>query len=102
MELVEVDDRRKCILMKLGTEHHLSRSLWWLEQLPERVYTGPIDGPARPYCVVHDKWAFESYHRYLAENGVPVSEISGNPPIHGFSWFHFYDPDGNRFNIYRY
>jgi hypothetical protein len=41
-------------------------------------------------------------HRYLRENGVPVSEISGNPPIHGFSWFHFYDPDGNRFNIYRY
>ena len=102
MELGEADERNRWISMSLGTEHHVSRSLWWLEQLPDGAYTGQINGPARPYCVVHDKWKFESYHRYLTEHGVPVSEISGNPPIHGFSWFHFYDPDGNRFNIYRY
>ena len=102
MELVERDPGNDAALMQLGVEHHHGRSLWWLEQLPSGASTEPINGPARPYCVVHDKWKFESYHRYLRENGISVSEISGNPPIHGFSWFHFYDPDGNRFNIYRY
>lgn len=102
MDIVEIDEDNRWSLMKLGMEHHHGRSLWWLEQLPDDAYTGQVNGPARPYCVVHDKWKFESYHRYLQENGIAVSDISGNPPIHGFSWFHFYDPDGNRFNIYRY
>lgn len=102
MEFVERNEKNDAVLMRLGLEHHSGRSLWWLERLPQGASTEPVNGPARPYCVVHDPWKFESYHRYLRENGVPVSDISGNPPIHGFSWFHFYDPDGNRFNIYRY
>jgi len=102
MEVAQIDDDNSWTLMKLGTEHRQESSLWWLEKLPEGACTEPINGPARPYCVVHDRREFESYHRYLRENGVRVSEISGNPPVNGFSWFHFYDPDGNRFNIYRY
>ncbi|MCI3921587.1 GyrI-like domain-containing protein [Paenibacillus sp. TRM 82003] len=102
MEWVEENSENGWALMKLGVEHHSGRSLWCLEKLPDDAYRGPIDGPARPYCVIHDKWKFESYHRFLRERGVAVSEISGNPPIHGFSFFHFYDPDGNRFNVWRY
>jgi hypothetical protein len=86
--------------MSLGVEHHPGTSLWWLETLPPNAYTGPISGPAAPYCVLHDKWVFQNYHQFLLDNDVPVSAISGN--LNGFARFHFFDPDGNRFNIQKY
>lgn len=100
MSLREDHPDKGWALMGLGVEHHPGTSLWWLESLPPNAYTGPINGPATPYCVLHDKWIFQNYHQYLLDNGVSVSEISGN--LNGFARFHFFDPDGNRFSIHKY
>lgn len=100
MSLLEDYPEKGWALMGLGVEHHPGTSLWWLETLPPDAYTGPINGPATPYCVLHDKWAFLDYHQYLLDSGVAVSDISGN--VDGFARFHFFDPDGNRFNIQKY
>jgi len=100
MSMVKDQPEQGWALMSLGVEHHPGTSLWWLETLPPNAYTGPISGPAAPYCVLHDKWVFQNYHQFLLDNDVPVSAISGN--LNGFARFHFFDPDGNRFNIQKY
>lgn len=88
------------VIMKLALEHHPEHfSTWCLEQLQPGAFTGKVDGPARPYVVVHDNDAFNKYHRFLHESGVAVSDIW----MEGFqSYFHLYDPDGNRFNVTTY
>ncbi|WP_274366166.1 GyrI-like domain-containing protein [Paenibacillus thermotolerans] len=100
MSLLEEHFDKGCALMGLGVEHHPGNSLWWLETLPSDAYTGQINGPARPCCVLHDSLAFQNYHTFLQESGVSVSGIFGN--VGGFARFHFFDPDGNRFNIQKY
>lgn len=100
MSVLEEHPDKGQVLMELGVEHHPGRSLWWLETLPDDAYTGPINGSATPYCVVHDTNAFRNYHQFLRDQGISVSDISGN--LHGFARFHFFDPDGNRFSIQKY
>lgn len=100
MSVLEEHPEHGCVLMGLGVEHHPGTSTWWLETLPPNAYTQPINGTAAPYCVLHDKWVFHNYYQYLSESGVTVSNITGN--MDGFARFHFFDPDGNRFNIQKY
>lgn len=102
-----LDDRTEegYLLMGLDLEHHPDEySMWVLEALHERKNAAPsrLDGAARPNCVMHDKQQFADYHAFLRKEGVIVSDILGYPPVEGFSWFHFYDRDGNRFDVYRY
>lgn len=102
-----LDDRTEegYLLMGLDLEHHPDEySMWVLEASQERKNAAPnrLDGAARPNCVMHDKQLFAEYHAFLRKEGVIVSDILGYPPVDGFSWFHFYDRDGNRFDVYRY
>lgn len=69
----------------------------YLEKLPVVNVNGHVDGPARIYFLIEDREQFEQYHRTLSENGVIVSPITK-----GFGTFHFYDPDGNRLNVWHY
>jgi|GEM_PF-1118677 len=87
-------------LMALGVEHHPGASLWWLETLPQGVYTGRVNGPASPCLVLHDKAAFQRYRQFLQDSGIVVSEVFGR--LGGFARFHFFDPDGNRVSIQSY
>ncbi|XEC97514.1 VOC family protein [Paenibacillus tarimensis] len=70
---------------------------WVLEQLPEHASADRKEERARPYTFVHST-AFVDYHRLLSEQGVPISDISGNPNG-GLAKFHIFDIDGNRFNV---
>jgi len=100
MEVHEDRSEDGFVIMKLALEHHPEKfSSWCLEQLQPGAYTGKADGPARPYVVVHDHGAFTRYHAFLQDSGVAVSDIWDE----GFqSYFHLYDPDGNRFNVTKY
>ncbi len=69
----------------------------YLEKSFEENRNGPIDGTARPYFLIEDRQQFEQYHKTLRVNGVVVSPIT-----EGFGTFHFYDPDGNRLNVWHY
>jgi len=69
----------------------------FLEKLVVANINGRVDGPARHYFLIEDKEQFEQYHRTLCNNGVIVSPIT-----QGFGSFHFYDPDGNRLNVWHY
>lgn len=91
------------VVMGLNLEHHPNeKSMWVLEQNAANVSSGQLNGAARPNNVVHDKRQFSDYYFYLRSEGIIVSDILGYPPIDGYSWFHFYDLDGNRFDVYRY
>ncbi|CAG7643795.1 VOC family protein [Paenibacillus allorhizosphaerae] len=98
-EVLEDRSKEGYVVLGLALEHHEEQSRWVLEQLPEDTETDKFDNPTRPYCVLHDLAEFESYHAFLRESGIPVSEIVGPGR---FRFFHLYDPDGNRFNLYRY
>jgi len=100
MEIHEDRSEDGYVMMKLALEHHPEQfSAWCLEQLQPGAFTGKVDGPARPYVVVHDNDAFNQYHSFLRDSDVDVSDIW----VEGFqSYFHCYDPDGNRFNVTKY
>lgn len=103
MRLMEDRSEDGYVVMGLDLEHHPNeRSMWVLEQSAEAVPEGNANGAARPNCVLHDKREFADYYANLKNAGIVVSEILGYPPVDGYSWFHFYDPDGNRFDVYRY
>jgi catechol 2,3-dioxygenase-like lactoylglutathione lyase family enzyme len=103
MKLVEDHSTNGYIIMGLGVEHHPDEvSLWVIEGMKEQSPAGRLSGAARPNCVLHDKQQFAAYHRFLKQQGIITAEIIGYPPIEGFSWFHFYDQDGNRFDVVRY
>jgi len=104
MRLLEDRTADGYLLMGLNLEHHPEEnSQWILEQVSRDEPTGRLlDGAARPHCVLHDPEQFANYHAYLKNSGITVSEIVGYPPVKGFSWFHLYDPDGNRFDVIRY
>ncbi|WP_338554239.1 VOC family protein [Paenibacillus sp. KS-LC4] len=101
MILLEDYSAKGSLKMGLPLEHHPdTHSVWWLDQLPEDApENGIVDGPCRPYCVTHDGEAFAQYFQYLRASGIRTSDyITGG----FFAFFHFYDPDGNRVNIYKY
>ncbi|MFS0861096.1 VOC family protein [Fredinandcohnia sp. 179-A 10B2 NHS] len=87
------------VIMSLGVNHHPEgKSKWILEKLPENIYIGKVDGTIRPMCFIHNRDEFFEYHRFLRDSGVEVGEIGGYTGG-GMSMFHFYDIDGNRFNV---
>lgn len=103
MKLVEDHSSNGYVIMGLGLEHHPDEvSLWVLEEISEQGPISRLNGAARPNCVLHDKQQFAAYHDFLKQQGVTTAEIIGYPPIEGFSWFHFYDQDGNRFDVVLY
>lgn len=98
MEFVERDKNGKYVMMRLKLNHSEEHSLWIIEQIPENTAIGKVDGQAQPYCWIKDREAFFGYHQYLINNGIETSEIGGFL-TKGMVSFHFYDPDGNRFNV---
>jgi catechol 2,3-dioxygenase-like lactoylglutathione lyase family enzyme len=86
------------LLMSLKENYSDGNSHWILEQLPDGAYTGKIDGPIRPLTLVKNRDDFFAYHRYLLDSGVECGEVAGFL-TKGRVLFHFYDPDGNRFNV---
>lgn len=99
MRLLERDPQGRFAVMALGLNHAEGEdSLWVLEQLPEDAHTGKVNGQVQPVCWVKSRDAFFKYHHYLKSIGVDTSEIGGFV-ARGMVGFHFYDPDGNRFNI---
>ncbi|HZG88043.1 VOC family protein [Paenibacillus sp.] len=86
-------------IMSLGVNHHPNgKSMWVLEQLSDGAITEKVDGPVRPTCYIQNREQFFGYHTFLKNSGVDVCEIGGFTG-RGMSMFHFYDPDGNRFNV---
>jgi catechol 2,3-dioxygenase-like lactoylglutathione lyase family enzyme len=67
-----------------------------LEQLAEGSSVARKDERKRPYYFVKNS-DFWDYHRLLAKQGIPISEVEGN--TESLAIFHIFDPDGNRFNI---
>lgn len=98
MELVADESKQGYILMKLKLNHQAEDSLWIIEQLPDDTYIGKVDGQVQPICWIKDREAFFQYHQYLIERGIETSEVGGFI-TRGMVSFHFYDLDGNRFNI---
>lgn len=99
MRLLERDPDGRFAIMALGLNHAENEdSLWVLEQLPEGAHTGNVSGQVQPVCWVKSRDAFFKYHQYLKSIGVETSEVGGFV-ARGMVGFHFFDPDGNRFNI---
>ena len=74
-------------------------SLWVLERLPEGAphRQAQRTGSARK-AWIKSRDDFFKYHEHLKSIGVDTSEIGGFV-ARGMVSFHFYDPDGNRFNV---
>ncbi|MEF3304138.1 VOC family protein [Paenibacillus sp. GYB003] len=99
MNMVEDRSEDGYLVMSLLENHSESgRSLWILEQLAADAYTGQIDGPIRPLTLIKERDSFFAYHRWLTDNGVECGDVGGHLEK-GRVLFHFYDPDGNRFNV---
>ncbi len=75
-----------------------NKSIWILEQLPMDSYKGKIDGMIRPLTLVKNRASFFAYHQFLKDSGVDCGDIGGFLEK-GRVLFHFYDSDGNRFNV---
>jgi hypothetical protein len=65
---------------------------------PSDIYTGKIDGPNRPLTLIKKRKDFFAYHQFLRDSGVECGEVGGHLD-QGRVLFHFYDMDGNRFNV---
>lgn len=85
--------------LTLGVNHKPGKvRTWILEQLPPGSYEGKADGPIRPRCYIENRESFFAYHKFLRSHGVQVGDLGGFIQ-RGYVKFHFYDPDGNRFNV---
>ncbi|RUS45837.1 VOC family protein [Cohnella sp. AR92] len=98
MSLVEDKSEQGYMLMKLHLNHQEGDSLWIIEQLPEEAYRGKVDGQVQPICWIKNREDFFAYREYLLASGIETSEVGGFQ-TRGMVSFHFYDIDGNRFNI---
>lgn len=99
MRLVEQDPNDQFAIMALKLNHAEDQdSLWVLERLSSDAHTDPRNGQVQPRCWIKSRDDFFSYHEYLKSIGVETSEIGGFV-ARGMVSFHFYDPDGNRFNV---
>lgn len=72
-----------------------------LEAVEPEAHLGKVDGAARPYLVCHSRQQFTAMRDRLVQLGANPSEFM-NPPGGRWSAFHFYDPDGNRLNVWSY
>jgi len=86
-------------LLQLGVNHKPGKThTWILEQLSSDYFQGNVNSPIRPRCYIQNRDAFFAYHRFLRENGIQTGDFGGFVQ-RGYVKFHFYDPDGNRFNV---
>lgn len=98
MKLTERDKNSNFVIMKLKLNHSEEDSLWIIERKPEETYTGKVDGQVQSSCWIKSREEFFKYHKYLIDIGIETSEIDGFL-TRGMVSFHFYDIDGNRFNV---
>lgn len=99
MELEADHSEYGYVIMKLKLNHHPETpSLWVIETLSEDAYKGKVDGAVRLSCWIQDREDFFAYQQYLKDEQIETSEIGGFL-TRGMVSFHFYDLDGNRFNI---
>lgn len=99
MRLVERDPDGHFAVMALKLNHaDDEESLWVLERLPDDAHTDPRNGQVQPVSWIKSREDFFKYHEHLKEAGVDVSDVGGFVE-RGMVSFHFYDPDGNRFNV---
>jgi catechol 2,3-dioxygenase-like lactoylglutathione lyase family enzyme len=70
----------------------------WLEQLPVGTQPVKANPGSRLYFQVKKQEDFFEAHRWLKEQGIEVSDVVGTR----WQGFHFYDPDGNRLNVWTY
>lgn len=92
MTVLEERPAEKAVLMGLG-----SFEPTWLEELPAEQFRGPVDPLIHPNFLAVE---IEAAHAWAVEQGLNPSELRGRPGDHFF--FHLYDPNGNRINIYTY
>ena len=99
MRLVERDPDGQFAIMALKLNHAENEdSLWVLERLPEGAHTDKRNGQVQPVSSIKSRDDFFKYHEHLKSIDVDTSEIGGFV-ARGMVSFHFYDPDGNRFNV---
>jgi catechol 2,3-dioxygenase-like lactoylglutathione lyase family enzyme len=70
----------------------------WLEQLPVGTQPVKANPGSRLYFQVKRQEDFFEAHRWLKGQGIEVSDVVGTR----WQGFHFYDPDGNRLNVWTY
>ena len=99
MRLLERDPNNQFAIMALKLNHADDEdSLWVLERLPEGAQIGKRNPQVQPVCWIKSRDDFFKYHEYLKSTGVETSDFGGFVE-RGMVSFHFYDPDGNRFNV---
>lgn len=98
MRLIERDPDNRFAVLALKVNHSDDDSLWVLERLPENASTDPRSGQVQPVCWIKSRDDFFQYHKDLQRLGVKTSNVGGFL-ARGMVSFHFYDPDGNRFNV---
>ncbi|MCJ7843015.1 VOC family protein [Lederbergia sp. NSJ-179] len=69
----------------------------FLEKVEKSVKGNPS---VRTYFDIRPDEFFDAYNM-LIKNGTTPSQIAGNP-MKGWGGFHFFDPDGNRINVWSY
>jgi catechol 2,3-dioxygenase-like lactoylglutathione lyase family enzyme len=69
----------------------------WLETLPPHADVSRKPDFARPYFLSLD---IDEAHAWASEHGLDPSPITGSPTA--LRVFHFWDPDGNQLNVWRY
>lgn len=77
------------------------QSFLWLTAVPAEEHVGKVDDAARIYFICPSRQQFTELHERLAQAGAQPSPYM-NPPGSRWSAFHFYDPDGNRLNVWSY
>ena len=65
---------------------------------PQGASTEKANGQVQPVCWIKSREEFFQYNERLRSTGVETSEVGGFVE-RGMVGFHFYDPDGNRFNV---
>ncbi|GIP18120.1 hypothetical protein J40TS1_37620 [Paenibacillus montaniterrae] len=98
MKVVEQDKNNHFVIMSLKLNHSEADSLWVIEQRPEGTFSGKVNDQVQPSCWIKEREDFFRYHQYLISSSIDTSEIGGFL-TRGMVSFHFYDPDGNRFNV---
>lgn len=98
MKMVEYHENSNFAIMALGLNHSEEESLWVIEQQSDDSDRGRVNGQVQPSCWIKDREDFFNYHHFLKDCGIETSEIGGFIE-RGMVGFHFYDEDGNRFNV---
>lgn len=98
MKCTQHDPKGGYAVMEMKLNHSEAKSLWVLEQKSGKAFVGKVDGQVQPVCWIQERQDLFKYYQYLKQRGIETSGIGGYL-TQGLIGFHFYDPDGNRFNI---